>query len=107
MKRAIKLVLLMPLLLLASCSEEHIYVTSQITNKYHYTYYQVVSTGKTTITIPHKRYVFQFNDWQPYKKSVSVATYNEYEIGDEYTFLISSEEKKYFFNEHIYVVEEE
>ena len=104
--KAIKLLLLMPLLLLASCTTTHIYVTSPITNKYDYTFYQIIFTGTVTITVPNRRYIFQFNEWQPYTKAVSVAIYDEYEIGDEYTFQISAKEKDYFFNESIYEVEE-
>lgn len=95
----IKLLALLPLILLTGCgcSKQRIYVTSMITNKYDYTYTQVVSTGKTTAVITHRRYVFQFNEIKPYNKPVDCSTYKQYNVGDEYTFWIDDTEKEYFY----------
>ena len=97
--KKLKILLMLPLLLLTGCKEERIYVTSLITNKYDYVYNQVVHTGKTTVLVSHHRYVFQFNEIKPYSKSVSVADYNDYEVGDSYTFWISGKETQYFFED--------
>lgn len=102
-----KLLLLPILLLMTSCTKDsHIYVSSLITNKWDRHWVQVVSTGKTTISIPHHDYYFQFNEWKPYTKKVNDGDYEKFDIGDIYTFTISEEEKEYFFEDSIVVVEE-
>ena len=100
-----KLLLLHILLLITSCEDSHIYVSSIITHKWDRTWVQVISTGKTTMSIPHHDYYFQFNEWKPYTKKVSEEDYKKFEIGDTYTFTISEEEKSYFFDDSIVVVE--
>lgn len=100
-----KLLLLPILLLMASCEESHIYVSSIITDKWDRTWVQVISTGKTTMTIPHHDYYFQFNEWKPYTKKVSNRDYEKLEVGDIYTFAISEKEKEYFFDDSIVAVE--
>ena len=101
-----KLLLLPILLLMTSCKDSHIYVSSIITNKWDRTWVQVISTGKTTMTIPHHDYYFQFNEWKPYTKKVSSGDYNKYDVGDIYTFTICDKEKEYFFDDSIVVIEE-
>ena len=102
-----KLLILLPLMLLTSCSEKRTYVTSVITNKYDYTYNQVISNGKVTTVVIHHRYIFQFNEVKPYNKPVDNSTYEEYNVGDEYTFWIDEKEKEYFFPDSYETVETE
>ena len=100
-----KLLLLSVLLLTTSCKESHIYVSSIITNKWDRHWVQVISTGKITVSIPHHDYYFQFNEWKPYTKKVRGEDYDKFDVGDIYTFTISEEEKSYFFDDSIVVVE--
>lgn len=101
-----KLLLLPTLLLMTSCKDSHIYVSSIITNKWDRTWVQVISTGSSVISIPHHDYYFQFNEWKPYTKKITEGDYDMFEVGDTYTFTISEEEKSYFFDDSIVVVEE-
>lgn len=107
MKKIKKLLLLPILLLMTSCKESRIYVSSIITNKYDYESMIMVSSGKAFVPIFNHHYIFQFNEVKPYDKSVSSEDYGKYEIGEEYTFRIDEKEKEYFFNDSIVVVEEE
>lgn len=100
-----KLLLLPMLLLMTSCKESHIYVSSIITNKWDTHCVQVIWTGKTNISIQHHHHYFQFNECKPYTKKVSSEDYEKFEIGDIYTFTISNNEKSYFFDDSIVVVE--
>ena len=100
-----KLLLLPILLLMTSCKASRIYVSSIITNKWDRHWSQIISTGKTTIIVPHHEFYFQFNEWKPYTKKVSLGDYEKFEIGDTYTFTISDSEKSYFFDDSIVVVE--
>lgn len=103
----IKKLLLLPILfLMTSCKCSHIYVSSIITNKWDRYWVQVISTGKTTMTIPHHDYYFQFNEWKPYTKKVSGGDYEKFDVGDNYTFTIVDNEREYFFDDSIVVVEE-
>ena len=106
MKKIFKLLGLLPLFMLTGCKNSHIYVSSIITNKWDRTWVQVISTGKTTISVPHHDYYFQFNEWKPYTKKVSGGDYDKFDVGDIYTFTISDNEKEYFFEDSIYTVEE-
>ena len=102
-----KLLLLPILLLMTSCDKSsHIYVSSIITNKWDRSWVQLSHAGKVLITIPHHDYYFQFNEWKPYTKKVSDGDYEKFDVGDIYTFTISEEEKSYFFDDSIVVVEE-
>ena len=105
--KKLKLLLLLPLLSLTACDDSHIYVSSIITNKWDRTWVQIVHTGKTTITIPHHDYYFNFNEWKPYTKKVSGGDYDKYDIGDTYTFAIDEREKSYFFDDSIVVVKDD
>ena len=89
-----KLLLLPILLLMTSCKENHIYVSSIITNKWDRQWVQVIHTGKVTVSVPHHDYYFQFNEWKPYTKKVSSGDYEKFDVGDIYTFAISEEKKK-------------
>ena len=104
--KKLSLMLLLPLMLLTSCGSSHTYVSSIITNKWDRKWVQIVSTGKTTIHIPHHDYYFNFNEWKPYTKKVNQGDYDKYEIGDIYTFAIDEKEREYFFDESIVNVEE-
>lgn len=105
--KALKKFLLLPLIvMMTACDDSHIYVSSVITNKWDRHWVQVISTGKTTISIPHHDYYFQFNEWKPYTKKVSGGDYDKFDVGDIYTFTISEEEREYFFEDSIVVVEE-
>ena len=96
--KKIKLLILLPLMLLTSCSEDTgIYVTSKIVNKYNYQTTTMVMSGKVLVPIITHHYIFQFNEVKPYSKSVGSDNYDKYEIGDDYTFQISEKEKEYFF----------
>jgi len=99
-----KLLLLPILLLMTSCKESHIYVSSIITNKYDYTTTTMIMSGKVLVPIFTHHYIFQFNEVKPYNKSVSSGDYSEYEIGDEYTFWIDEKEKEYFFESSYYTI---
>lgn len=99
--KKLKLLLVLPLMLLTACDDNHLYVSSNITDKWDRTWVQIISTGKTTISIPHHDYYFQFNEWKPYTKKVNQSDWNKFEVGDTYTFAISEKEKEYFFTESI------
>lgn len=101
-----KLLLLPILLLMTSCKETHIYVSSIITNKWDRQWVQIIRIGKITTTIPHHDYYFQFNEWKPYTKKVSSGDYEKFEVGEIYTFTINEKEKEFFFDDSIVVVEE-
>lgn len=96
-----KILILACLLCLTSCSESHLVVSAEITTKYDYSYTQIISTGKTTISILNHKYIFIFNEVEPYRKTVDKPTYDEYEEGDIYSFIIDQEETKYFFKDSI------
>ena len=105
MKKLILLLVLPLLLLLTSCDNSHIYVSSIITNKWDRRWTQVINTGKTMMSIPHHDYYFQFNEWKPYTKKVSGGDYGDFDVGDIYTFTISDKEKEYFFDDSIVKVD--
>lgn len=104
--KKLALMLLLPIMLLTSCGESHLYVSSNITDKWDRQWTQVISNGKTTMAIPHHDYYFNFNEWEPYTKKVTQSDWNKFEVGDTYTFSISEKERKYFFNESIVNVED-
>lgn len=100
-----KLLLLPILLLMTSCKESHIHVSSIITNKYDYETTTMIMSGTVLVPIFSHHYIFQFNEVKPYSKPVSSDDYNKFEVGDIYTFTIGEEEKSYFFDDSIVVVE--
>lgn len=102
MKKIIKLLGLLPLLLLSGCKEKNIYVSAEITQKYHYI--TIILAGPSN-PVPIDHYDFIFNQAKPYRKEVSWTIYNQYEIGDIYTFCIDENEKEYFFENSIYIGE--
>ena len=100
MKKLLML-LLLPLLLLTSCSSENIYIASIITTKWDRRWVQVIRSGKVTITVPHRDYYFQFNERKPYVKKVTGGDYDQFNVGDIYSFQISVRETECFFEESI------
>lgn len=96
-----KLLILACLLCLTSCNESRLVVSAEITTKYDYTYTQIINTGKSTINILHHKYIFIFNEVEPYRKTVNGQTYVEYEEGDIYSFIIDPKETKYFFEDSV------
>ncbi len=101
MKKLLTTLLILPLLLLTSCNSTGIYVSSLITNKWDRRWSSIIRTGKTTIIVPHHDYYFQFNERKPYVKKVSGGDYDQFNIGDIYSFQISDNETEYFFEESI------
>lgn len=97
---------ILPLLLLTSCGDSHLYVSSNITDKWDRQWVQVIHVNKTTWTIPHHDYYFQFNEWEPYTKKVNRSDWYKFEIGDTYTFAIDEKEKHYFFDDSIVTIRE-
>ena len=99
--KKLKLLLALPLMLLTSCNNSYLYVSSIITTKWDRHWVQVIRSGKATITVPHHDYYFQFNERKPYVKKVSGGDYDQFNVGDIYSFQISVRETEYFFEESI------
>ena len=94
-------ILLPILLLMASCKENRIYVSSVIADKWYRQWVQVVIVGKVTTSIPRCNYYLQFNELKPYTKEVSYGDYEKFDVGDVYTFAIRESEKDCFFADNI------
>ena len=96
-----KLLLALPLMLLTACEEKTLIVSSTITDKWETKWIQTVYCGKVLTYVPHHTYYFKFEEVQPYTKQVDQTDWNNYGVGDKYTFTIKEKEKGYFFTESI------
>ena len=99
MKKKLKLFILLPMVMLCSCSLFR--VSSIITNKYDRHWIQTMVAGKVIYSIPKHDFYFQFNEVKPYTKQVEEKDYNKFEVGDTYTFAISKREAEYFFDSSV------
>ena len=99
--KKLKLLLALPLLLLTACGGKELTVSSTITSKWDRKWIQTIYCGKVLTYVPHHTYYFDFEEVKPYTKQVNQTDWNNYEIGDKYTFTIKEKEKEYFFTESI------
>ena len=99
--------LLLSILLMTSCQQDYVCVSSTITHKWDRYWIQPIHTGQSIMYFPHYDYYFQFNELKPYTKKVLLSDYEKFEIGDIYTFTISEEEKECFFSDSIYEIQKE